>query len=835
MLAGRHPPCPVVLLAFLAAGPAVAAGQNRGAQAGAIPSIEEKTAGMRALDGFFPLYWDSTAGKLWLEIARFDTEVLQVTGLAAGLGSNDIGLDRGQLRGSRIVEFERVGPRVLMVQPNYDYRATSDNPAEVRAVRDAFARSVLWGFTVAAETGGRVLVDLTDYLMADQSGIGDQMRPGQYRVDESRSAVYLPMTQNFPRNTDIEVELTFTRRQAGSGGQGFFEGVGSVAATPEAATVRVHYSLVELPDGNYAPRAYDPRSGFFPFSYQDYAAPLGQSLTRRLITRHRLQKRDPSARVSDPVKPIIYYLDPGTPEPIRSALLDGARWWDQAFEAAGYRDAFRVELLPEGANPLDIRYNVINWVHRSTRGWSYGGSVVDPRTGEIIKGVVTLGSLRIRQDILIAEGLLTPYTTGDESPAALTQWGLARIRQLAAHEVGHTLGLAHNYYNSSAGRISVMDYPHPLITLKPDGTLDHSQVYDTGIGDWDQVAIAYGYQDLRDTAYQPGALARILAEAGERDLRFLSNQDIETTPAADQWANGTDVAAELDRVMAVRRAALARFGERAIRRGAPLATLEEALVLLFLHHRYQVDAAASAVGGLRYGYAMRGDGGRPVEPVSAEAQRAALGSLLATLAPAELALPEALLRTLPPRPMGYGRSRELFPRNTGLGFDAITPAVVAARLVVDDLLEPARAARLVEQHAVDPTLPGLQDVVAGLWDAAFTARPAGGYQAEILRAVQRVVVDGMMELTAAAGMAQVRAVASLELERRVTGLQSAASADDATTAHVRLIGRDVERFLNRSGPDYTSPAAPAAPPGAPIGEPAMDWLRLVDDCSWEGR
>jgi Met-zincin/Domain of unknown function (DUF5117) len=833
MLTGHRLPVLIVSLSMLLATPPRVAAQNRGAQTGSIPSIEEKTAGMRKLDGFFPLFWDEASGKLWLEIARFDTEVLHVAGLAAGIGSNDIGLDRGQLRGSRIVEFERVGPRVLMVQPNYEFRATSDNSAEVRAVRDAFARSVLWGFPVAAQTGERVLVDLTDYLMTDQSGIGDQIRPGQYRIDESRSAVYLPMTLNFPENTEMEIELTFTRRQPGRA-DGFFEGVGSVAATSEAATVRVHYSLVELPDGSYTPRLYDPRSGFFPFSYRDYAAPLDQPMTRRLISRHRLEKRDPAARVSEPVKPITYYVDPGTPEPIRSALMEGARWWNQAFEAAGYRNAFRVELLPEGASPLDIRYNVINWVHRSTRGWSYGRSVEDPRTGEIIKGVVTLGSLRIRQDILIAEGLLAPYTTGDETPPELAEWGLARIRQLSAHEVGHTLGLAHNYYNSRTGRISVMDYPHPLVTLKADGTLDYGQAYDVGIGSWDKVAIAYGYQDFPAGADEPRALASVLDQAWEGDLRFLSNQDIETTPAADQWSNGTDVAAELERMMGVRRAALARFGERAIKRGMPLATMEEALVPLYLHHRYQVDAAASAVGGLSYVYALRGDGRRPVDPVSGDAQRAALRSLIATLSPAELVLPETLLRTLPPRPMGYGRTRELFPRHTGMAFDVISPAIAAAALVAGNLLDPARAARLVEQHVLDSSLPGLEEVIDALLDAAFGPRPRTPYEAEVARAVQRVAIDQLMGLAAGAGLPQVRAVATLRLERRLADLRTAVgSADQAVAAHAALLAKDITRFLDRPGPVVETRDTPAAPPGAPIGQTMTDWLSWTDlGCRW---
>jgi hypothetical protein len=437
------------LLLFTAAFP-VAAQQRAAPQRK--PTIEEKTAGMRKLDGYFPLYWDEAAGQLWLDRPRLNTEVLYVTGLAAGLGSNDIGLDRGQLAATRIVQFERVGPKVLLVQPNYDFRAVSNNTAEVKAVRDAFARSTLWGFTVAAETDKRVLVDATEFILRDATNMSQQLRPGSYRFEPSRSAVYLPMTMNFPKNTEMEVELTYVA-QPGAGGAAtppFFEGVGSVAAT-EAATMRVHHSLVELPDGNYKPRMFDPRAGYFGISYQNYSAQLGEAMTVRFISRHRLEKKDPAARVSDPVKPIVYYLDPGTPEPIRSALLEGARWWNQAFEAAGYRNAFRVEVLPDTVSPFDIRYNVINWVHRSTRGWSYGSTVTDPRTGEIIKGVVLLGSLRMEQDYMIAEGLLSPYKTGTESAPELAAWALARIRQLSAHETGHTLGLGHNYSTAMQG------------------------------------------------------------------------------------------------------------------------------------------------------------------------------------------------------------------------------------------------------------------------------------------------------------------------------------------------------------------------------------------------
>lgn len=805
------------------------------APAGKLPSIDDKTKDLTKIDGFFPLYWDESAGTLWMEIPKLDTEVLYVSSLSAGLGSNDIGLDRGQLGGTAVVRFERVGPKVLMVQPNYDYRVHTDNPDEVRAMEQAFAKSTLWGFTAGAASDGRVLVDMTDFLLRDTHAVVPRLRPAAYRLDKSRSVVNMERTKGFPKNTELDVMVTFVSdAPAGRGGGPGQQGgrIGDVAASAEAITLGLHHSFVELPGPGYEPREYDPRSGFFGMTYADYSTPLGTPMLKRFANRHRLHKKNPNAAVSEAVEPIVYYLDRGTPEPIRSALLDGARWWNQAFEAAGYRDAFQVELMPEGADMLDVRYNVIQWVHRSTRGWSYGASVTDPRTGEIIKGHVTLGSLRVRQDYMIAEGLLAPYATGDEAPPVLAEMALARLRQLSAHEVGHTIGIAHQYYNSSAGWTSVMDYPHPYAQLGGDGTIDLSNAYPQHIGEWDKVAIRWGYQDFPENmppAAQKTALDRIIEEAEAKDLRFMTNQDTDTTPQADQWALGSDMNAELERMMQVRRAALQRFGQNAIRRGTPLALLEEVLVPLYLHHRYQVESTVTAIGGQRYSYAMRGYAkGEPVQWVPAAEQKSALEAILSTVRPSELALPKSVLDQLPPRPSGFGRNRELFPRFTGGAFDPIAPAMVAADHAFAQVLTGSRAARLVAQHAVDPALPGLSDVLSRMRAAAFEAQTANAYEAEIARGVQRAFIDRLIALAGDAPMPQVRAEALATLvdigaqsgaasAAGLTGAAGARGADAQAKAHHLLIASDIKRFLDRPLEPVKLPTLPDPPPGAPIG------------------
>ncbi|HRD82833.1 MAG TPA: DUF5117 domain-containing protein, partial [Saprospiraceae bacterium] len=535
---------------------AVAFSANLAAQT----SISSKTAGMKAFDGYFRFYWDEKEGRIWLEINRWDEEILYVNSLAAGVGSNDIGLDRNQLGDTRIVKFHRVGPKVLLIQPNYDFRAVSNNADERRSVADAFAQSAIWGFKVEAEENGRVLVDFTPFLLRDAHGVVARLKSsnqGTYRVEDSRSAIYMERTKNFPKNSEFEAAVTFTGEGAGAW-------LRSVAPTPESITVRMHHSLIELPDAGYKPRVYDPRSGYYAIQYQDYATPIDQPLVKRFIARHRLEKKDPNAKISEAVEPIVYYLDRGAPEPIKSALMEGAAWWNQAFEAAGYKNAFQVKELPADADPLDVRYNVINWVHRSTRGWSYGSTVSDPRTGEIIKGHVLLGSLRVRQDFLIAQGLIEAYEKGTQPDPRMLQMALARLRQLSAHEVGHTIGLMHNYISSVNDRASVMDYPHPYITLDALGNLDFSKAYATGIGAWDKRAIIYGYQHFPAGTDETKALQDILRETEKMNLPYLTDQDARPQgsahPQAHLWDNGASAAAELRRLLEVRKTALGRFG-----------------------------------------------------------------------------------------------------------------------------------------------------------------------------------------------------------------------------------------------------------------------------------
>ena len=787
--------------------------------------IAKKIAAMEKHSGFFNFYWDARAGKIWLEIDKWDHEFLYVTSLPAGVGSNDIGLDRGQLGGERVVKFQRIGPKVLLIQPNYDFRAVTNDPDERRAVEEAFAQSVLWGFEVAAEEGSSVLVDAGSFYLRDAHDVVGALKrsnQGSFKLDGSRSAFYLPRTKNFPQNTEVEATLTFVGDDPGGW-------VRQVVPTPQAITVRQHHSFVQLPDGNFKPRRFDPRAGFFGPSYMDYATPIGEPIVKRFISRHRLQKKNPSAEVSEAMKPIVYYLDRGTPEPIRSALLEGARWWNQAFEATGFRNAFRVEIMPEGADPMDVRYNLIQWVHRSTRGWSYGSSVSDPRTGEIIKGHVSLGSLRVRQDFLIAEGLLAPYQDGRPASTEMEKMALARLRQLSAHEVGHTLGLAHNYIASTVNRASVMDYPHPLIKIRNDQTLDLSDAYATGIGEWDKIAISYGYQDFPSGTDENNELTAILLNAMKQGLMFLTDQDARPPgsahPKTHLWDNGSNAIDELAHMMRVRSIALTRFSENNLRPGAPLATLEEALVPLYFGHRYQVEAAVKVLGGRSYTFAQRGDGQIPTETVPPEEQRRALDVLLGTIKTEALLLSERILKLIPPRPFGYARHRELIRGKTGPTFDPFSAAEAAANHTISLILHPERAGRLVQHHAQDDTLPHLSEVIDKLINASWKNRRGTGSSAEIHRVVDNVVLFNFMSLAANESAAhQARSIASLKITMLKEWLakESKTVKDEDVRAHYAFALYQIEQW--RQDPKKISLPRPSEPPpGQPIGDYGCDW------------
>ena len=802
-------------------------------------TIAAFTTGMEKHPGFLTYYWDAKKGKIWLEIDRFGKEFLYYPSLAQGVGSNDIGLDRGRLGGEHVVRFERSGNKILLIEPNYAYRALSTDSLERRAVTESFAQSVHAGFEIVAEENGITLVDLTPFLLQDAVGAAQaivQTKQGTFRVDVGRCALYLPRTKSFPKNTEFEATITLTGDAPGTY-------LRQVVPTPTAVTMRQHHSFVELPplDGSYQPRLSDPRSGMNNIDFYDYASPVGEPITKRYIVRHRLAKKDPTATLSDPIKPIVYYMDPGAPEPIRSALMDGIRWWNQAFEAAGYRDAFQVKLLPPDADPMDIRYNVVQWVHRSTRGWSYGTSIIDPRTGEILKGKVTLGSLRVRQDYLIAQGLTARYENNRADTAALMPMALARLRQLAAHEVGHTLGMPHNYIASTIGRSSVMDYPHPQVAIGPNNTLKLDSAYAHGIGEWDKVAITYGYQEFPKGTDEKAGLKAIIDTYLKRGLKFLSDQDARPEgsahPQTHLWDGANDATSELLRTMNIRKIALSQFSESKIPLGMPMANLEEVLVPMYMFHRYQVEAASKVLGGVTYSYALRGDGQAMPQTVAPDQQRRAMTALFSTLDPNVLAVPTAILNLIPPRAFGIDANpREVFKRHTGLTFDPMGPPEAAANLTLRLLLNPERCARLLNQKALNPAMPGLSDLLAGLINTTFEPvnrvyGDAPTYPEAIRQLTSRRLLESLIELAANRDAdGRVRATANNAIQHiRQQYLVNRSTDSPLKYVVTEAYPSQLLWLIQQYQTNPQQPAAgnvPAAPDGAPI-EPGYDWL----DCN----
>ncbi len=768
--------------------------------------------GLQTQEGYFKMHYDESVDKLYLEVDKIEDEFLYVHSLRTGLGSNDIGLDRGQLGGSAIVFFKKAGNKLLLVQPNQNYRANTTNTLERKSIEEAFATSVLFGFPILETKGKTYVIDFTPFLMQDSHGVSNRLKlqkEGIYKVDLSRSSLAMERTKNFPKNTEFEALLTFK-------GQATGQNLRTVAPDATSVSVIQHYSFVELPDDGYTPRPFDPRAGNISTTFLDYATPVQEPIRKRYANRHRLEKKKPNATISEAVEPIIYYLDPGTPEPIRSALLEGAQWWNQAYEAIGFRDAFQVKILPENADPMDLRYNVIQWVHRSTRGWSYGASVTDPRTGEIIKGHVSLGSLRIRQDFLIAQALMNkPFAQSDVNYKPMLELALARIRQLSAHEVGHTIGFAHNFAASPNGRASVMDYPHPTLSLKGD-EVDFSNAYATGIGDWDKVTVAYSYGIVPNGVEEKEFLNTILETAEEKGLRYITDSDARAQGGAHYkahlWDNGKSASNELKNLLALRKQAISNFSIDNIRTNEPYSVLEDVFVPLYFYHRYQTEAAVKMIGGLDYNYSVKGDSHQKVtEILDVKSQQQALTTVLRTLTADELAIPKEKLALFPPRAHGYNRTRESFKSKTGVAFDALGAAATASDMTLTLLLHPERANRLVQQKALDKDQIGLQEVLHELVKETLMSKEKNAYKKEIQNTINYNVIKHLINLYVHPNsIPQTKATVKYIFRSIVKPSFSSSNIHDMN------MNDQIEKAINKPETFKALPS-PKIPDGSPIG------------------
>ena len=772
-------------------------------------------------EGFFDFYYDIKTDKIYLEVENLNSDFLYISSLATGIGSNDIGLDRGQLGNERLVSFQKSGNKLLLIQPNLSFRAITKNKAEENSIKEAFAKSVIYGFKILETNNDKYLVDFTSFLMQDKHGVADRLKlakQGVYTIDKTKSAIELNHTKSFPKNSEFEALLTFSGKPTGN------LITSGVSPDPSLVSVVQHHSFIELPDNEYKPREFDPRSGALAISFMDYATPVEDEITKKYITRHRLEKIDPNLEHSEAKEPIIYYLDPGTPEPVRSALIEGASWWNEAYEAIGFKNAFQVKILPDNADPMDCRYNVIQWVHRSTRGWSYGASVVDPRTGEIIKGHVSLGSLRIRQDFLIAQALLSKPFVDDNNNDPMLKMAIARIRQLSAHEVGHTIGFAHNFAASTNNRSSVMDYPHPLIKITND-EIDLSEAYAEGIGDWDKVSVAYSYSEF-DSENEKVELKNILDNAYANGLRFITDSDARANNGAHAnahlWDNENDIVKGLNDILLVRNKAINDFSKFNIKSFETYSKLEDVFVPLYFLHRYQTEAVVKLIAGLDYNYATRDDNQTVVNDLSFSRQSKALASIIKTLEVNNLAIPKSKLELFPPRAYNYPRTRESFKSMTGVSFDPFSAVSTASEMSLSLLLNPERMNRLIVQSSLSKTPlqnMNLNYLLTTLTNNTFktkynfNSKNYDKYMFENQQVINNNYLKFLLNLASnKKSFFQVKSIANKEIRNIATFLSSKKNKNIYSSEYLNTI-----RKFNTKPELFELISSPKIPDGSPIG------------------
>jgi hypothetical protein len=823
-----------ILLFLCLAVPGVAPAQQEPAA-----RIADRTSGLQRADGFVPFYWDAGRGRVLMEVPAFDEDVLYYISAATGGGSVEMSFDRG-IMDSSVIHFHRSGPRVLVVQQNLRYRALEGQDALVENVRDSFPSSVLASLPVEADEGGRVLVDATPLFIRDAADVvGDLRRASQgtYRFDAARSGFYPARMKAFPDNTEIETILTFASDQAGSL-------VANVTPNPLSFTMRVHHSFLRAPTG-YTPRRADPRIGVSAVRFRDYARPFNEPTDVAWVTRWRLEKQDPNAAMSEPKKPIVFYLDSAIPEPIRGAMREGVLAWNAAFEAAGFRNAVQVRDPTPDMDPMDIRYAWILWINRDERGFSSGGTYRDPRTGEILGSKTRMDSHRIRtignyfesytpttngggaaglDDCGMAlsvpeEVLLLASQEASSIPEAQREMALRRQSLLTTHELGHVMGFGHNWASSINERASVMDYPTPRVKVT-QGRLDLSEAFDTSTGLYDAFMTRYAYTEFPKEREAAG-LNAVIAEMRAKNILYVPDTD-------PRWAWYDDRATPNDymrETMAARDIMLAQYGPAILRPGEPIGGLRDLrLWMTYLHHRWAIEAAHRYIGGMYHNIVVKGETLPPTEIVPAALQRELVGLLMDAIEPAKLAIPEALLAQLTPDP-----GSNLEDMSEDYAFDHLRAARILAAMVIEPLFAPDRAARLVAFADRQPNQLSLPEVVDQVLTHTWRAAPSTDPKTQALRRVtERVALDAMMILGAHEDTSpEVRAFILDQIARLGESLASRKGDTPMAEAHYRQAARDVAQYLEDPAKHAPPSAMPAwgarprsrypLPPGPPLG------------------